>query len=79
MPRGTQGAEINLADPSGFSALHFACRWGRVDFVDFIVWAPGLDINAKDQWGQTARLHANLAAVPLVRMDRAHTRGNLAK
>jgi len=50
----SEGAEINLADPSGFSALHFACRWGRVDFVDFIVWAPGLDINAKDQWGQTA-------------------------
>ena len=46
----SHGADPNLVDSSGFTALHYAAKWGRRQSVDALIKA-GADVNANSPIG----------------------------
>ncbi|CAK0740772.1 conserved hypothetical protein [Azospirillaceae bacterium] len=48
-----KGADVNVVDRWGATALHWAARHGHTAMVEFLV-AKGVDVDAVDQWGATA-------------------------
>ena len=55
------GADATASDSDGFTSLHFACRWDRLEVADYLVWLKTIVIDARDRWGQTP-LHLAAAA-----------------
>ena len=53
-----RGAQVNVKDNNGVTALMLASRNGRVEVVQALL-AKGAEINAKDKDGATALLHAS--------------------
>ena len=54
------GADTNIADPNGTSALHYATRFTNKEIIKLLV-AYGADINLKDSKGFSALDYALLA------------------
>ena len=55
----SKGADVRLRDPSGRTALHFACARGTKDVADVLI-RGGAEVNAKDKDGATPLFYAAL-------------------
>ena len=55
------GADANLADKQGMTAVHWACEMGRAGAIAVLARA-GCDVDARDGKGSTA-LHSSAAYV----------------
>ncbi|XP_071111392.1 uncharacterized protein [Haliotis cracherodii] len=60
-----EGADVSLVDVYGYNILHLACRGGDMETVKFVLSLHVVDIDARDNYGQTAADWARL---------RGHTR-----
>ncbi|XP_071078472.1 uncharacterized protein [Haliotis cracherodii] len=49
-----EGADVSLLDEDGNNILHLACRGGYVETVEFVLSLIVVDIDARNDWGQTA-------------------------
>ena len=47
-----QGADVNVKDINGWTLLHRASFWNRIDIAKFLI-ENGADVNAKDKNGET--------------------------
>jgi hypothetical protein len=47
------GAEVNLQDRNGFTPVHFACFYGRLDCIDILVRVGRAHLEGKDAQGRT--------------------------
>ena len=47
-----QGADVNAKDKDGWTLLHRASFWNRIDIAKFLI-ENGADVNAKDKNGET--------------------------
>ena len=70
--------DYNVRNQDNYTALHFAAVWGHEEVLRALVQVRGLDVDAKDNKGQTALFitteNGNLrAAQTLVRLGRADT------
>ncbi|XP_048258010.1 palmitoyltransferase AKR1-like isoform X2 [Haliotis rufescens] len=50
----SEGADVSLVDRDGDNTLHFACRGGHLDTVKFVLSLNAVDIDARDNSGETA-------------------------
>ena len=48
------GASLNDVDPLGFTCLHQAARYGRMEMVKLLTSYPQCDIDRKNKYGETA-------------------------
>lgn len=53
----TGAVNINETDTSGRTALHFACRKGMIDNINFLLSQPGIDIEARTCGGMTPLMY----------------------
>ena len=49
---------INLQDSFGRTALHFACRSGRTEFIKILVKVKEIDVNKRTCGGETPLMYA---------------------
>lgn len=49
---------VNQQDTIGRTALHFACRSGRADYVKLLVEVKGIDVNRRTIGGETPLMSA---------------------
>ncbi|XP_046347096.2 palmitoyltransferase AKR1-like isoform X2 [Haliotis rufescens] len=61
----SEGADVSLVDGDGDNILHFACMGGNMETVKFVLSLHVVDIDARNNWGQTAAYMAR---------DGGHTR-----
>lgn len=57
---GVNGVDINAVDINGFTALHHACFKGNTELVSVLLTRENIDVNAKDNYGQTPRRIASM-------------------
>ncbi|XP_048242839.1 histone-lysine N-methyltransferase EHMT2-like [Haliotis rufescens] len=50
----SEGADVSLVDVAGNNILHWACRGGDVETVEFVLSLNKVDMNAKNRSGRTA-------------------------
>ena len=53
-----QGADINVGDKKGYTALIHASKEGRLDVIKQLIYRTDADPNVQDHKGQTALIHA---------------------
>ena len=46
-------ADVNAADNHGFTALHFACEWGRQEIATLLCNQPGVRLSPVDRYGES--------------------------
>ncbi|XP_048252533.1 ankyrin repeat and protein kinase domain-containing protein 1-like isoform X2 [Haliotis rufescens] len=49
-----KGADVSLVDKDGDNILHFACRGGDLETVEFVLSLNAVDIDARTNYGRTA-------------------------
>ena len=49
---------LNAPDSMGRTALHFACRGGRTEFIKVLAPLEGIDVNRRTMGGETPLMHA---------------------
>ncbi len=57
------GAAVDGVQPDGFTALHWAAQWNRMDLADLLIGA-GADVDAADRYGVTPLVLACTNASP---------------
>ncbi|XP_046566467.1 ankyrin repeat domain-containing protein 29-like isoform X2 [Haliotis rubra] len=50
----SRGADVSLVDGVGNDILHYACRGGDRKTVEFVLSLDGVDINVRNDYGETA-------------------------
>eukprot|EP01051_Picozoa_sp_SAG22_P003580 SAG22_NODE_177_length_16160_cov_41.299296_2_plen_394_part_00 len=47
------GCDPAASDNDGYTALHFASRWDRLECAEYLVWLEAVEIDPRDKFGQT--------------------------
>ncbi|XP_067668022.1 uncharacterized protein [Haliotis asinina] len=50
----SRGADVSLVDDGGNNILHYACKGGDMKTVEFVLSLDAVDVNARNNFGQTA-------------------------
>ncbi|XP_046550239.1 ankyrin repeat domain-containing protein 50-like [Haliotis rubra] len=54
------GSNVSQVDDDGHNVLHFACRGGQLDIVQYLVSQGSVDINSSNKHGRTPLMEAAL-------------------
>ncbi len=64
-----RGADVNLADEKGNTALIYACILNKPEIINALLARPELDVRAKNEAGATAYMHAAIQENPQKAID----------